>query len=422
MPHVFISYARKDGKELAFKLYGSFNALEGWSAWLDVNILVPRPFTSEIEREIKRSDAVVVVLSPDVERADSFVRKEIAFAQMLDKPIFPIRIGIVVPPVSIADLTWLDFSDGDYQELFSKLLNAIQRSVGTTFPSPPPKPDPHHSSPLKLAALYQIDSRLDFEWSEVAAGRFKMGGDAKAANAWQGKEFILNYPFWIAKFPVTYAQYEPFVEVGGYKERRYWTRAGWLWKEKEQVYEPLVWRDPTWHRPNRPIVGISWYEAYAYTQWLNSLVSLPSLSRTKEKYVIRLLRECEWEKAARYPDGRLWPWGDDWEEGKRINWQGTGLGRPSAVGEFPEGTHPILKVQDLVGNVWEWCLTKWSEHYYSPGVEDNCPEGTEMRCARGGSWSVIEVLLRPAGRSGSKPNDRFLDWGMRLGIAPALQC
>ncbi len=228
---------------------------------------------------------------------------------------------------------------------------------------------------------------------------------------------------------MTYAQYEPFVEAGGYEERRYWTKAGWAWKQKTGVTEPRYWNDAKWHRAKYPVIGVSWYEAYAYAQWLAALTGphlLPLSLRERGmkarggegEYVIRLLRECEWEKAARYPDGRLWPWGNDWDEGRRVNWYGTGLGRTSKVGAFPDGANPAHGAQDMIGNVWEWCLTKWRGEYHSPGAEDNDPEGKAMRCARGGSWSGRDQgNLRAAARGWIAPDYGVYDQGFRLCVS-----
>jgi len=247
----------------------------------------------------------------------------------------------------------------------------------------------------------------EFAWCEVPARPFRMGGDPEAWGAWEGAEFDLPYPFWIAKYPVTYAQYEPFVAAGGYTERRYWTDAGW--SDKGERTEPYLWNDAQWHIANHPVVGVTWYEAYAYTQWLDEQRQRGKLvlpSEIPAGYVIRLARECEWEKAARYPDGRRWPWGNEWDDGRRVNWDGSGIGRTSAVGIFPHGANPAHGACDLIGNVWEWCLTQWAERYPSPDGEKNDPNGNAGRCVRGGSWGSLDALsdLRAAARNRSNPN------------------
>jgi formylglycine-generating enzyme required for sulfatase activity len=232
----------------------------------------------------------------------------------------------------------------------------------------------------------------DIVWCEVPAGRFKMGGDAEAFYAWEEAEFDLPYTFWIAKYPVTYAQYESFVAAGGYEEQRYWTRIGR--QEKKNHTEPrYFWNDPKWHIANHPVVGITWQEAYAYTQWLNEQCVVRPAGAPAD-YVIRLARECEWEKAARYPDGRLFPWGNDYISGyanvneTRENVGPNDLGRTTAVGLCPQGANPAHGACDLSGNVWEFCLTHWAEKYQSPDAENNDPTSDVPRCSRGGPWGI----------------------------------
>jgi len=165
---------------------------------------------------------------------------------------------------------------------------------------------------------------------------------------------------------------------------------------------------------------VTWYEAYAFTQWLNEQVpSSPALlpqvegGKVPENYVIRLPHECEWEKAARYPDGRLFPWGNEWDP-TRLNWQESGIGRTSAVGMFPTGANPAHGAHDLSGNVWEWCLTERASNYESPAAENNDPAGEAWRVLRGGSWLVPVNRCRAAARGGGDPGGWLNHGGFRV--------
>jgi hypothetical protein len=90
--HVFISYARADGSQHARELERVLR-LEGSTTWRDVRDLEwSADFTSELENAIKSSLAVVLCVTPDVGRADSFVRREIAFAQLVNRPIIVARL------------------------------------------------------------------------------------------------------------------------------------------------------------------------------------------------------------------------------------------------------------------------------------------------------------------------------------------
>ncbi|MEI2780995.1 MAG: SUMF1/EgtB/PvdO family nonheme iron enzyme [Candidatus Competibacter sp.] len=79
--------------------------------------------------------------------------------------------------------------------------------------------------------------------------------------------------FELAAYPVTVAQFKPFVEQGGYREERYWSADGWRWREEENQSEPWLWNDPVWTVPNQPVIGVSWYEAEAYCRWLDGAVA-----------------------------------------------------------------------------------------------------------------------------------------------------
>ncbi|GIL14410.1 MAG: hypothetical protein BroJett038_31300 [Chloroflexota bacterium] len=109
----------------------------------------------------------------------------------------------------------------------------------------------------------------DIAWVEIPAGVFQMGGDPDAWDARKGGRFDIPYTFWMAKYPVTYAQYEAFVADDGYQNQDYWTKAGWQWRGKKTQPE-AYWNDPQWHIGNHPVVGVTWYEAYAYTRWLDA--------------------------------------------------------------------------------------------------------------------------------------------------------
>ena len=221
--------------------------------------------------------------------------------------------------------------------------------------------------------------------------------------------------FELAAYPVTVAQFEPFVEQGGYREKRYWSEDGWRWRAEENQSEPWLWNDPVWTLPNQPVVGVCWYEAEAYCHWLNEQWHQPPGT-------LRLPTEAEWEWAARGPEGRRYPWGDEWEAW-RCNDSESGLDHTSAVGCFPGGaadwwrvmTGNDGRVQDLAGNVWEWTASAYTEYYskYNQSVM-NADSGGGPRVLRGGSWYNVPKGLRSAARLRSDPRTRFNYIGFRL--------
>lgn len=266
----------------------------------------------------------------------------------------------------------------------------------------------------------------DIVWCEVPIGEFQMGGDRELdvlGIAWEGSIISLPYKFWIAKYPVTYTQFEAFL-VDGYENPKFWTESGWRWKGKQK--EPRLWRDPVFHLSNHPIVGVTWYEAYAFSKWLNdklhetnwSLLGLPN------DWEIRLPMECEWEKAVRFPDGRRYPWGDEYLTGY-ANIDETFedavcgpyfLRRTTAVGMYPQGCSPCGAL-DMCGNIWEWCISRWKIIYEFP--EDVTLEGTEHRGVRGGSWYNSKLFAPAAAHDCQDADLGVMDVGFRLVLAPA---
>lgn len=196
---------------------------------------------------------------------------------------------------------------------------------------------------------------------------------------------IPNKGYSISKYPITNAQFAPFIQAGGYDQRHYWTEAGWEAKRQGLVLdymkgegvptdqpwtEPRFWKDSQWNGAEYPVVGVTWYEALAYCRWLSEV--------TGES--ITLPTEDQWQYAAQGDDGRLYPWGNEWDctrcnnSVKPCESQGTTPVRQyEGRGDSPFG------VVDMSGNVWEWCLTTYD-------TKTNEPEGTTTRIIRGGGW------------------------------------
>jgi hypothetical protein len=125
MPHVFISYARKDGSDEAEHLYNTLTARD-IAAWRDTKNLNPyEDFGGEIEAGIDIATHVAVIVTPDVRRADSFVRREIAYALEEHKPIIPLVFPGGRRPITIINHTYIDFSDWDRG--FAVLLERLKR-------------------------------------------------------------------------------------------------------------------------------------------------------------------------------------------------------------------------------------------------------------------------------------------------------
>ncbi|MCF1182437.1 SUMF1/EgtB/PvdO family nonheme iron enzyme [Marichromatium gracile] len=227
------------------------------------------------------------------------------------------------------------------------------------------------------------DGLPDIVWIEIPSGPF----------VYQNGETRELPTFWIARYPVTNAQYLSFIDDGGYEEPRWWV----------DLVRPTPQRS-LWPQSNRPRTDINWYEAVAFTRWLNAKLGLPEGS-------LRLPTELEWEKAARGEHGRIYPWGEEYRSGyANVDETSAGagqwsLGQTTAVGLYPHGDSSE-GVADLAGNVLDWCLNKVDDvTVVTPG---------EFHVLRGAWWIFDPDNARSTKFYGRPPEDRSDSVGFRL--------
>ena len=282
------------------------------------------------------------------------------------------------------------------------------------------------------------DGLPDIEWCEVPAGAFLMGSEEQP-RGWPVKETpqhqVTLPAYQISRYPVTNAQYAAFVQDGGYQNDSYWAeaQAQGYWQtgsfkgdlDDQPRSKPYDFGLP-YTLANHPVVGVSWYEALAYCRWLTERLAASSAEQLRAAglieagAVVRLPGEREWEKAARGTDGQTYPWGEEITP-EHANYDQTGVGATSAVGCFPAGQSPF-GCEDMAGNVWEWCQTKWQDSYEDyaddPSDDDNDNEGTARRVLRGGAFANSEDYVRCASRDRYSPNLRYMSIGFRLVLSP----
>lgn len=215
----------------------------------------------------------------------------------------------------------------------------------------------------------------------------------------EAKERRSVAPFQAGVYPITNAQYAQFMAAGGYDRREWWSETGWRWRQGEPAYpwpldRPNFWEDSRWNRTNQPVVGVTWYEAEAFCNWLSAVYGR----------LYRLPTEAEWERLAREQDGRAYPWGETWQE-DRANTRESNIGQTSAVGLFPDGAS-LTGAYDCAGNVWEWCAD-----WYDKNETD--------RVLRGGSWSNNQIVARCAIRNWVSPGNSYYNVGFRV-VSPSL--
>lgn len=242
----------------------------------------------------------------------------------------------------------------------------------------------------------------DYPACSVAAGRYPLGSDTGPQAAHPAHTVRLA-AFAIGCTAVTNAHFALFIEAGGYADARWWADIGWRWRESRHAVVPGFWDDPAFNDPAQPAVGVSWYEADAFARWLAHVTGQPW----------RLPTEAEWEAAARgsgtytSPDRAL------------VNCAERGLGRawPAA-----RGAESWCGALNLLGNVWEWCSTRWGRNWqtldyaypYNAADGREEPGGSHARVMRGGSWFDPASEARPFSRGRYLPGSRGSNIGFRL--------
>jgi formylglycine-generating enzyme required for sulfatase activity len=206
----------------------------------------------------------------------------------------------------------------------------------------------------------------------VAAGRFKMGSGEYSNE--KPEHYVDLDSFWLAEYPVTYREYEPFVGDGGYAKMRFWTPAGWGAIQRAHRSQPWRWHEYEGHE-DHPVQWLSWYEAVAFVRWLSE----------RRRTAYRLPTEAEWEKAAGWDPAanrkRKYPWGDEYDPQMHPSDWAAPHGQEYRKADSPYG------LAHMCGHVWQWTSSlRWPLPYDAEdGREDLETEGE--RVIRGSSWA-----------------------------------
>jgi gamma-glutamyl hercynylcysteine S-oxide synthase len=141
--------------------------------------------------------------------------------------------------------------------------------------------------------------------------------------------------FYIDKYPVTNAEFKKFLDSSHYHP-------------KDDLNFLRDWKDGTYPQgwENKPVTWVSQQDARAYASWAGK----------------RLPHEWEWQYAAQGADGRLYPWGNQWDDSAvPVPDKSRTMRGPDVVDAHPKGASPF-GVMDLVGNVWQWTDEFIDEH------------------------------------------------------------
>ena len=258
----------------------------------------------------------------------------------------------------------------------------------------------------------------------IPGGMFLLGADPGEPFVFDNEKWahpVEVAPFRIASTPVTNAEFQAFVDDGGYRRRELWSRRGWDWRRRAAVEQPAFWqrgRDGGWYErrfdvigplePWHPVVCVNWYEAEAYCRWARR----------------RLPTEAEWEMAATAEPAanragisgrkRRFPWGDEPPTAAHASLDyhagGTVDVRALADGDSAFGC------RQMIGNVWEWTADTFLPYpgfVADPYKEYSQPYFGEKKVLRGGAWTTRARLIRPTYRNFFKAHRRNIFAGLR---------
>jgi sulfatase modifying factor 1 len=258
---------------------------------------------------------------------------------------------------------------------------------------PTPEFQPGQISELEERAQFiNFENSLGGQMIFVPSGQFVMGSEAiDAAPNERPPTRVTVSRYYLSRHLITNADYEQF-DPSHVRKRAAGTG------------------------DRHPVVYVSSLEAIKFCQWLS----------TRERKRYRLPTEAEWEYAARGTDGRRYPWGDYGGRGDLANfadkntvfaWSDReiddGYPESSPVGVFPLGASPF-GLQDMAGNVWEWCIDYYEAYRGAPKINPRGPTCGAKRVYRGGSWKSRFNSLRTTARGSNAPNFSCNDLGFRI--------
>lgn len=232
---------------------------------------------------------------------------------------------------------------------------------------------------------------LGIEMIYIPGGTFQMGDNDQSEGLSISKPVhpVSLSPYWMSKTPITVAQFRAFDTDTNHQYDWNGNTPKWGWSD------------------NDPMVNVTWEDSKAFCRWAGG--DLPT--------------EAQWERAARGTDNFKYPWGDRWDETKCWHSSKSMWGdarRPLPVGHFDHSYETFEGLQDMSGNVWQWCKDWFRASGYSEwpiqnpgGPSESSGEGHTLR---GGSWSDNNPeFFRTTYRSHNRPNMKLNDrWGIRL--------
>ncbi len=351
----------------------------------------------------------------DQEEPPIFTRKQwlTGFVILLVLACLPVTVWLVKKPGTNSNN--LPLVTNTYMDPTEKVNATVQIASTPTsiiqFPTPSiaviPSPGFSPTPGSGVSNISKIDGMLQFY---VPAGEFMMGSNSSNFPDERPEHKILLDAFWIDHTEVTNAMFAAFVTESGYVGELEEQGVGWLFTGNGwEDYSGKGWRNPlgpnttVTGRDGYPVVQVTWNDAAAYCNWAGR----------------RLPTEAEWEKAARGPDGNIYPWGSSDPNDQYANY-GNNVGDLSNVNRYEKLNISFYGAMDMAGNVYEWVADWYGETYYqsSPSSNPIGPENGKYKVIRGGSWQLESFRLSGFEREVSQPGYGNSNIGIRCAQDP----
>ncbi len=251
----------------------------------------------------------------------------------------PLLAGIGVLLLAIAGLAWWLTSSGKQEEATAVVPPSVSPTAETAAQASPSPASAYPNPAAPEGMVY------------VLGGALRIGRDSGGEENESPAHVATVKPFFIDLTEVTNEQYQKFIDATNYT-----APPSWQGNRFPAGAEKL------------PVTDVNWEDATAYAKWAGK----------------RLPTEEEWEFSARGPEGRIYPWGEEWIEGSANLSMTEGEKKSIApVGQYQTGASPF-GILDLSGNVWEWTSSDYAAY---PGGKITSPAGfSNLKVIRGGSY------------------------------------